>query len=292
MDWGDNKNKNEILKIVELVDQIYNNKENNKENIDEKKYEKIRFLALLKFIGDRGQILTVQKYNSDRIKISNTERAILASSDRIFIAHTLNIKQPIIFSRLGNINVYTPNNYDIEKSKVATNKFIKNEVNLDNFIIQKIKNYLNKYYEEKNYKLNYDENQEILKNIIIKNIKMNDQIKNIKMNDQIPEFFVRYVENINIENIENINIENIENIITGFINTLKENLRNNNRIILKSIRIKNMYKNIQNKFKSIVTKIVAFRKRKRILKNVQNEMKILEIEKEQINEIIIKYREI
>tara|TARA_Y100000389_G_scaffold193564_1_gene222459 strand:- start:182 stop:2509 length:2328 start_codon:yes stop_codon:yes gene_type:complete len=272
-DWGDEKNKTEIVKIVELVNKIYKNKD-----ID----EKIRFLALLKFIGDRGQILTVQEYNnSDSIKNSNTKRAILASSDRIFIAHTLNIKQPIIFSRSGNINVYTPNNYNIEKSKTATNDFIKENLSVP--ILKDIKKELFNEYKEEDYKLNYDENQEILKNIIIKNINMNDKIS---------EFFVRYVENINIENIENINRDNIEGIIQKFISTLRENLRNNNPEILKSIRIKNMFKNIQKKLLEKIRQIAAFRRRKRMPMNAQKEMKILEFEQGLLEEIKIESQEI
>ena len=79
---------NEILKLINNV--------NDNDNL--------QILRKLKFIGDRGQIVSAMKDNENNF----TSRTLLGSGDRIFIAYALEQQEPIIFSNQFITRLYVP----------------------------------------------------------------------------------------------------------------------------------------------------------------------------------------
>ena len=89
-----NKNLNQSNEILDLINTTNNDKD-----------YKLQILRKLKFIGDRGQIVSAMKDNENNF----TSRTLLGSGDRIFIAYALEQQEPIIFSNQFITRLYVPN---------------------------------------------------------------------------------------------------------------------------------------------------------------------------------------
>lgn len=104
------KNGFTVDNLKEVMYNIDNNKNLNQSNeildlINTTNNDKLQILRKLKFIGDRGQIVSAMKDNENNF----TSRTLLGSGDRIFIAYALEQQEPIIFSNQFITRLYVPN---------------------------------------------------------------------------------------------------------------------------------------------------------------------------------------
>ena len=249
---------NDIYKLVNTVDD-----------------DKLQILRKLKFIGDRGQIVSAMKDNYQNF----TSRTLLGSGDRIFIAYTLEQKEPIIFSNQGITRLYVPNILPNDISKIEeikdtlfrTYNITDNITYIQNNNQENIKKYADAIFEaflEKEFK-------EIQKNITPPTIEIT--ITNEEIKELILSTFINFIEDQDIQfkllkdEILNLDIKDVVSF------SIKENdfnngsIKNNNdttintiiQAIINKIKpgrpVKKLYKKIKELLSTYIRKIASQR---------------------------------
>ena len=249
---------NDIYKLVNTVDD-----------------DKLQILRKLKFIGDRGQIVSAMKDNYQNF----TSRTLLGSGDRIFIAYTLEQKEPIIFSNQGITRLYVPNILPNDISKIEeikdtlfrTYNITDNITYIQNNNQENIKKYADAIFEaflEKEFK-------EIQKNITLPTIEIT--ITNEEIKELILSTFINFIEDQDIQfkllkdEILNLDIKDVVSF------SIKENdfnngsIKNNNdttintiiQAIINKIKpgrpVKKLYKKIKELLSTYIRKIASQR---------------------------------
>jgi len=232
-----NKNLNQSNEILDLINTTNNDKD-----------YKLQILRKLKFIGDRGQIVSAMKDNENNF----TSRTLLGSGDRIFIAYALEQQEPIIFSNQFITRLYVPNILpNSQQLKIIEQNLLRKNTSTD--YNNKPKEYADAIFEkflEKNF-------QQISDNITLSPIEItitNEEIKELIMssilsfiNEQFSSngYIIRFrneiinvdkiqydgsiISNINYNNYLNTNINKIIEFIIKVANSNTENTRKRKR---------------------------------------------------------------
>ena len=247
-------NNNEILKLINNV------------NDD----DKLQILRKLKFIGDRGQIVSAMNDNNNNF----TSRTLLGSGDRIFIAYALEQQEPIIFSNQFITRLYVPDILpDPDQLKIIEQNLLNANTSTD--YNNKPKEYADAIFEEY-LKQNF---QQISEGIILSPIDI--KITNEEIKELILSTFINFIDNpdikfkllkdeilnLDINDVDLFSINNTDFIITNNGRSMNDNKDDNiNKIIeyiiqkIKTGRpVKKLYKKIKELLSTYIRKIASQR---------------------------------
>ena len=233
---------------------------------------KLQILRKLKFIGDRGQIVSAMKDNDQNF----TSRTLLGSGDRIFIAYALEQQEPIIFTNQGITRLYVPNILPNSKElDLIKKELIKKKLLLTNTSIK----YNNdpKEYADAIFEAFLKENfQKITDNIILQTIEIT--ITNEEIKDLIMSTFINFIDNPDIQfkllkdeilnlDMKDVNSFSINNTDFNTINNERSmNNENINDIIMKNDKDENINYIIE----KIINKIQPDRPVKNLYKKIKD----------------------
>ena len=247
-----NNNLNEPNEILNLVNTI------NSDDND----SKLQILRKLKFIGDRGQIVSAIKDNENNF----TSRTLLGSGDRIFIAYALIQKQPIIFTNHGITRLYLPDilpdeNYinQIKKELINTINIpdiTKYDLSIEGYANKIFKAFLTKEWENikigVEFELTNQSNEIIITSEEKIDIILSSIIEHISYNKQDNnsyEYFKEEIMNVNTRALHdklnnNNNNNNIKDVILDIIQQTTNIKKNSKKMFEK---INNLFRVTANK---------------------------------------------
>ena len=211
---------------------------------------KLQILRKLKFIGDRGQIVSAMKDNDQNF----TSRTLLGSGDRIFIAYALEQQEPIIFSNQFITRLYVPNILpdreqleSIEQTLLNPNISITYNGDIKKYADEIFEAFLNKNFKEISERIILSPIQITITNEEIKELIISSILSFINEQEQFSSngYIIRFrneiinvdkiqydgsiISNSNYSNYLNTNIKEIIEFIIKVANSNTENTRKRKR---------------------------------------------------------------
>ena len=243
---------NDIKKLVNIVDD-----------------DKLQILRKLKFIGDRGQIVSAMNDNNNNF----TSRTLLGSGDRIFIAYALEQQEPIIFSNQFITRLYVPDILpDRDQLKIIEQNLLNANTsstynNQKEYADAIFKAFLKEKFKEIQQKITLSPIQITITNEEIKELILSTFINFINNPDIKFKLLKDEILNLDINDGDSFSINN-----TDFINTNNGRImRDNKDYIIKDIivniiqkiktgrPVKKLYKKIKELLSTYIRKIASQR---------------------------------
>ena len=243
---------NDIKKLVNTVDD-----------------DKLQILRKLKFIGDRGQIVSAMKDNENNF----TSRTLLGSGDRIFIAYALEQQEPIIFSNQFITRLYVPDILpDRDQLKIIEQNLLNantsNDYNNQKEYADAIfEAFLKEKFEEIQQNINLSPIEITITNEEIKELILSTFINFIDNPDIKFKLLKDEILNLDINDVDSFSINNTDFIITNNGRSMNDNKDDNIDKIIEYIiqkiktgrPVKKLYKKIKELLSTYIRKIASQR---------------------------------